>query len=191
MKSKIAFCCSASKDYIEKYKKCIESQISYCKKYDIDYFLDSGPLDKGQKRSEWYWRKVYNIIPYFENYDYVCIVDCDLEFTSLAEDIRTEITKESLFYVLGISKRPNSGFLIIKSDNDGKNFIDTILKWRGNPLPAYAEMKGENGYVIQYIKENPANTKEIPLKWNCSQVQFKDEAYVLHYTNQLAKFYDL
>lgn len=192
MKSKIAFCSSGSEDYIKKYERCIISHKVYSSRFNIDYYLDLGPLEENQNKLEWYWRKVYTILPYFKKYDYVCIVDLDIEFKKNAPDIRTAIDeKNSIFYVNGISDRPNSGFLIIKTDYCGEKFIKTILDWRGSQLPSYANMKGENGYVIKYIKENPENTKEIELKWNCSQPDFMNEAYVLHYTNKLKKYYGI
>lgn len=188
--SKIVFSSCGSYDYIEKYKFCIQSHRTYSKRYNIDYFLDTGELGFEQDSTEWYWRKLYTILPYFDSYDYICIVDLDIEFKHNAPDIRTVIDKNSIFYVNGISNRPNSGFLIIKSDKYGKKFINTILEWRGDPLPSYAKMKGENGYVIKYINDYPENTKELGIEWNCSQPKFLNQAYVLHYTNKLKKYYD-
>lgn len=188
---KIAFCCSASKDYVKKYQRCIESHMTYCKKYNIDYYLDDGDLKADQNKSEWYWRKVYTILKYFDDYDIVSIVDIDIEMKEQSPDIRTVLDSNSIYYVKGISGRPNSGFLVMRTDKISKKFIKTILNRRGNELPDYAKMIGENGYVIQYIKENPQGTKELPLEWNCSQPKFIDTAYFLHYTNRLAKHYAL
>lgn len=188
---KIAFCCSASKDYVKKYDWCVKSQKEYCKKYNIDFYLDDGELEPNQQKSEWYWRKVYTPLKYFDQYDIVAIVDIDIEMKPTSPDFRTVLDENSIYYVRGISKRPNSGFLPMRTNDISKKFLNTILERRGQPLPKYAKMIGENGYVIQYIKENPEGTKEIPLEWNCSQPDYKDNAYFLHYTNRLAKHYDL
>lgn len=182
----VAFCTSASPDYVEKYQKCISSHIDYCNKHKIDYYLDQGPLENKQTKKEWYWRKVYNILQYFNQYDYVAIIDCDIKFKPNCPDIRTQINNSSIFYVNGISGRPNSGFLIIKTDTTGRQFVDTILHWRGTELPDYAKMKGENGYVIKYLKENPDHSCELSIQWNCSQPEYQNDAFVLHYTNKLA-----
>lgn len=188
---KIKFCCTASDDYLEKYDRCYESHLEYCKKYDIDYAIDGDPLKEGQTRAEWYWRKLSSTLQYFDDYDYVVVIDIDIEIKPNTPDIRSVIDNNSIFYVNGISNRPNSGFLIIKTDEIGKKFIQTVLKNRSRPVEKRFKAPGENGHVIEYLHDYPENSKELPIEWNCSQPQFMDQSFLLHYTNKLSGYYDL
>jgi len=186
---KIKFCCTASEDYLEKYKRCYVSQLDYCEKNGIDYALDSKPLRDGQSRSEWYWRKLSSTLQYFKDYDYLVIIDIDIEIKSNTPDIRTIIDNNSIFYVNGISNRPNSGFLIIKTDEIGKTFINQVLKNRYKPVAKKFKAPGENGHIIEYLNNNPDKIKELSIEWNCSNPKHMDKSFLLHYTNQLSKYY--
>lgn len=188
---KINICCTASQDYLEKYKKCYESHLAYCKKYDINYTLDDEPLKEGQTRAEWYWRKLSSLLPHFENYDYVVVLDIDIKIKTSTPDLRSIIDKESIYYVNGVSKRPNSGFLIIKTDKIGKKFVKNVIKSRNTIVDKKFKAPGENGHVISYISKHPKGTKELPIEWNCSQPEFAKNSYLLHYTNKLSNYYDL
>lgn len=187
---KINICCTASDDYLKKYKKCYDSHLAYCKKYDVDYTLDNKPLKEGQTRAEWYWRKLSSLLPHFDNYDYVVVLDIDIEIKSSTPNIKTIIDDNSIYYVNGVSNRPNSGFLIIKTDDIGKRFVTEVLNNRSNPVTKEFKAPGENGHVIEYIYYNPQGTKELPIEWNCSQPKHMKDAYILHYTNHLRKYYD-
>ena len=191
--SKIAFCSVGSADYIKKYqKKCIPSVKHYCEKNGIDYFLDDGELEPGQEKHGWYWRKFYGILNYWEDYDYVCIVDLDIEIKATAPDIREVLDNNSIFYVKGISNRPNSGFLIFKTDSVARMMVETVLSNRGKPLPIEHRVMpaqngriiDDNGYVIQYLHNHPEGSRELGIEWNCSQPDYMNEAY----TNQLTAY---
>jgi hypothetical protein len=187
---KIAFCCTASQDYLEKYDRCYGSHQAYCEKFNIDYKLDNEPLKEGQTRAEWYWRKLSSTLPYFECYDYVVVIDIDIEITNKTPDIRSIIDDNSIFYANGISKRPNSGFLIIKTDEIGKKFIKEVLNSRNTKVGKGFGAPGENGHVIKYLHFNPEKSKEISSLWNNTDPNKINEAYLLHYTNKLSSYYD-
>lgn len=187
---KIKICCTASTDYLEKYDRCYKSHLAYCKKYNIDYALDDKPLEEGQSRAEWYWRKLSSTLQYFDDYDYVVVLDIDIEIKSNTPDIRNIIDNNSIFYVNGVSNRPNSGFLIIKTDDIGKTFLTQVLKNRPVPVAKQFKAPGENGHVIEYIHYNPKGTAELPIEWNCSQPKFIEQSYMIHYTNKLSNYYD-
>jgi hypothetical protein len=186
---KIALSCIASIDYFKKYAKCIESQKKFCKKYNYDYCLNSDDDDILHWK-DWYWKKIKEAKKILLNYDYVVIIDCDCEITDIAESIESVLDDNSIYYTLGISHRPNSGFLIIKNNKRGLSFLNDILEKRDNKFPDnYSSTKGENGHVIWSLVENNQGTKELDLKWNCSQPEFLESAYIIHYTNKMRSFF--
>jgi hypothetical protein len=91
--------------------------------------------------------------------------------------------------VLGISKRPNSGFMIFKNDQRSADFLNDVITKREKEIPNQFSMKGENGYVIWSLSENKEDTKELELKWNCSQPEFLDECFIIHYTNKMKSYF--
>lgn len=185
----IIFLCVASEDYLKKYKKCISSQENYCKKNNYTYYLDSNNSDIIHWK-DWYWKKIISAKNLLPTSDYLVIIDSDCEITNIAEPIESVIDENSIYYVNGISGRPNSGFLIIKNNNRGNKFLDNVLNKRGKTFPQHFQStKGENGQVIWELSENSSQTKEIPLKWNCSQPDFLKDAYVIHYTNKMKDYY--
>lgn len=139
---KIALSCIASEDYLEKYQKCVDSQRLYCEKYKYDYYLNRDDTDISHWK-DWYWKKVYEALNLLEKYDFVVIIDADCEITESAIEIESELDNNSIYYVLGISNRPNSGFLIIRNDQRGINFLTDLLGKRHQPLPEqYRSTKG-------------------------------------------------
>lgn len=189
MSKKIIFVCVASEDYLKKYQRCVLSQKEYCKRYDYDHRIVSDDTNS-HIPGEWYWKKIYSIKEFYNSHDFFVIIDADCEITNLAPPLEEIIDHNSIYFTLGISSRPNSGFLIIKNDQRGKEFIDDVLRKRHIPCPAEFSMKGENGQVIWSIAENSAGCKELSLNWNCSQPDYMDSAYIVHYTNKLRDFYD-
>jgi hypothetical protein len=186
----ITLLCIASEDYLEKYKKCIASQKNYCRKHNYTYYLDTNS-NNIQHWKDWYWKKIISARQLLPNVDYLVIIDSDCEITDIAEPIESVIDINSVYYVNGISGRPNSGFLIIKNDDIGNNFINNVLDKRSRELPQnFQPTKGENGQVIWELSENSNNTKELPLKWNCSQPEFLKDAYIIHYTNKMKKYFE-
>jgi hypothetical protein len=188
---KIALSCIASEDYLEKYKKCVDSQRSYCEKYRYDYYLNSDTTDIAHWK-DWYWKKIHEALQLLEKYDFVVIIDADCEITESAVNIESELDDNSIYYVLGISNRPNSGFLIIRNDRRGIDFLTDLLEKRHQTLPEqYRSTKGENGHVIWCLGNDSSKTKELNLKWNCSQPEHINDAYIIHYTNKMRQHYEV
>ncbi len=180
---KIVIYCVASLAYIEKYQRCINSQKEYCQKNNYDYFLDT------EISENYYWKKILGIKQFYDTHDMVVIIDADCEITDKCPCIETFINECSVYYVLGISGRPNSGFLPIKTDNRGKEFINDVILKRDQISPRGLTMKGENGRVIWSLRENNFLTQELPLHWNCSDPKHIDSAYIIHYTNLMKTKY--
>jgi len=184
----IAFICVASDDYVKKYKNCLSSQKNYCKKNDYLHIL----IDDKKYISDWkdyYWKKIYEVNDHLSKYDYVVLIDCDCEITDNTPPIKEILDTNSIYYVLGISKRPNSGFMIFKNDIRSIDFLNDVINKKEKPLPKEFAMKGENGFVIWSLIENNQGTKELDLKWNCSQPEFLESAYIIHYTNKMRSFF--
>jgi hypothetical protein len=179
----IIFYCVASPDYITKYQLCIDSQKTYCQKNNYSYLLDD-------KISEnYYWKKIEGVKQFYNTYDIVVIIDADCEITNKCPPLETIINESSIYYVLGISGRPNSGFLPIRTNSRGKEFITDIISKKEKECPRKYVMKGENGVVIWSLDENNISTKELPLMWNCSNPENIDTAYIIHYTNLMRNKY--
>jgi hypothetical protein len=184
----IAFICVASDDYVKKYKNCLSSQKNYCKKNDYLHIL----IDDKKYISDWrdyYWKKIYEAKDNLINCDFLVLIDADCEITEKAEPIENILDSHSIYYVLGISKRPNSGFMIFKNDDRSMFFLNDVISKKEKIIPKEFAMKGENGFVIWSLLENNQGTKELDLKWNCSQPDFLDEAYIIHYTNKMKNHY--
>jgi hypothetical protein len=187
-KMNISFICAASEDYIKKYEDCLSSQKLYCEKYSYSYTLIS---DK-KYISDWkdyYWKKIYEVRDRLSNTDFIVLIDSDCEIKPISPPIETILDHNSIYYVLGISKRPNSGFMIFKNDQRSAEFLKDVINKREKIIPSQFSMKGENGYVIWSLSENKENTKELDLKWNCSQPDFLDECFIIHYTNKMKSYF--
>jgi hypothetical protein len=184
---RIIFYCVASQDYVKKYNKCINSQQAYCIKNNYKYILDTNE-DRIVTKKDWYWKKIEGLPYLFKEADAIVLIDADCTIKDNCPPIESVLSEKSIYYVLGISNRPNSGFLIIKSNETGSNFINEVLKRRYIPSPEIHKSKGENGVVIWVLSEMD-DKHELPLKWNCSQPNFINDAYIIHYTNMMREFY--
>lgn len=185
----IVFICIASDDYVKKYENCLSSQKNYCKKNNYLHIL----IDDTKYVSNWrdyYWKKIYEVRDNLSKYDYVVLIDCDCKITDKTPPIEEILDTSSIYYVLGISKRPNSGFMIFKNDARSMNFLNDVINKKETPIPKEFSMKGENGFVIWSLMENSQGTKELELKWNCSQPEFVESAYIIHYTNNMRSFFN-
>jgi hypothetical protein len=183
--------CSCSPDFLIKYKKCIESQKAYCKKYNYDYVVDDKSLLPGQKKNEWTWKKHYTLDQYEETHDVFIAIDADCEIKFNTPPIESVLNENSIYYVLGRSDRPNAGFMIYRNDKIRKFFHTELMNRRGTPVPASFEVKpsGDNGHVIWILSEMDNGLQELPLEWNCTNPKFMEHAYILHYTNSLKKYF--
>jgi hypothetical protein len=189
---KIIISCSASPDFVKKWKRCIESQKLYCKKYGYDYVVDDRPLLEGQTNNEWTWKKHYTLDQYENTHDLFVAIDADCEIKKNTPPIESVLNDNSIYYVLGVSKRPNAGFMIFRNDSVRKYFHTELKKRRLQPVPPDFRVKlsGDNGHVIWILSEMTKGLQELPLQWNCSQPSHIDDAYILHYTNHLRGYYN-
>ena len=192
-KLKIIMSCSSSPDFVVKWQRCIDSQKAYCEKHGYDYVIDDRPLLEGQTKHEWTWKKHYTLDQYEDTHDIFIGIDADCEIQDNAPPIESVLNENSIYYVLGISGRPNAGFMVYRNDKIRKYFHTELMKRRPHPVPGNFKVKslGDNGHVIWILSEMTEGLQELPLKWNCSQPKCKDSAYILHYTNRLKKHYDL
>jgi len=189
---KIIMSCSSSPDFIKKWKRCINSQKKYCQLHGYDYVIDDRPLLEGQTNSEWTWKKHYTLDQYEETHDIFVAIDADCEIKPNTPPIESFLNKNSIYYVLGVSKRPNAGFMVYRNDSIRKYFHTELIKRRLQKVPSKFKVKpsGDNGHVIWILSEMSEGLQELPLEWNCSQPKYKDSAYILHYTNHLRKYYN-
>lgn len=187
-KMKILMLCSCSPDFENRWKRCLESQQKYCQKYGYTYKLENSPLLDGQTRKEWTWKKHYSFEKYRKEYDIFISIDADCEILNHTPSIETVVDEtHSIYFVNGISNRPNAGFLIVKNDKIGNYFHSELIKRRDLKTPDGCKVKpdGDNGHVIWILSELKKHSKELSLQWNCSQPEYADTAYIIHYTNKM------
>lgn len=182
--------CSASPKFLEKWSYCIESQKKYCKKNGYDYSLAKGNWP--EKSKKWTWNKHFVLNNFEQDYDVFIGIDADIEIKENCPPIETVLNDSSIYYVNGISGRPNAGFLIYRNDSIRKYFHSELLKRKNLTVPKKFKVKpgGENGHVVWILSEMKNGIQELPLKWNCSQPEYADDAFVLHYTNKLKSHYN-
>lgn len=188
---KIIISCSASPDYFIKYKKCLDSQKRYCQTYGYDYSIDDSPLLPNESSKEWTWKKHYTLKKFRDTHNIFVSIDADCEITDKAPPLESIIDSNDIYFVNGISKRPNAGFLIVKNSKLGNFFHDELIRRRVLPVPPDYRVKdkGDNGHVIWILSELTHGIKELPINWNCSQPDFVQDAYIIHYTNKMRKYY--
>ena len=184
--------CTASDDYIEKYKPCINSQIYYCKKNNYEYKLVSG---KKEERN-WKRSKIDELINLLETTSNdVLLIDADCLIKENCPQLEKFLNDKSIYYANGKSGRLNSGVLYFKNDSAALDFLKDLKEKLKYSVPRgkgyYVTKEGENGHIIwtkdEYEKSNKNIFQEISKKWNCSSPALKDKAYILHFTNDLKK----
>lgn len=184
--------CTASADYIEKYKPCIDSQINYCKKHDYEYKLISG---KKEERN-WKRSKIDELINLLDTTTSdVLIIDADCLIKDNCPKLKNFLNDKSIYYANGKSGRLNSGFLYFKNNEYSLNFIKELKEKLKLPIPRgkgyFVTKEGENGHIIwlqsEWMEKGLDVFQEIPRLWNCTSPAMKEEAYILHFTNDLKK----
>lgn len=185
--------CTASNNYIEKYQPCIDSQKQFCKKYNYRYALINGD----QQERNWKRAKVEEIDKLLNNQDDdICLIDgdCLIKDTCPSFDIFLKEEK-SIYYANGKSGRLNSGFLYFKNNNESRQFIKELKEKLQYSVPRgkgyYVTKTGENGHIIwlksEYEESGNMIFQEISKLWNCTSPSLKNDAYILHFTNDLKK----
>ena len=184
--------CTASDDYIEKFKPCISSQAIWCKKYGYSYNLIRG----SQESRNWKRAKIDELEYLLNNTDEdICLIDGDCYIKDRCPPIDFLNKKKSIFYVNGKSGRLNSGFLYFKNNDHSRNFIKELKEKLKLPIPRgqgyFVTTEGENGHIIWLQDEWSNNGKnvfqQISFEWNCASPRLKEKAYILHFTGSLKK----
>lgn len=179
----------ATPDYAERWKFCLDSQARYAKRFGYDHVCNDRPV----AGLDAFWSKLHLALGYLNAGSDVLLIDADAEITSRArpftEVLRRFPTKD-IFYVLGISGRPNSGVLMLRGgQSHAVAFLNVCLANVTMRLPKADRAPGENGHVIYFLKKEPfaSASHELLLRWNCSRVASAANAYIRHFTNELRR----
>ena len=158
----------ADENYLDKWKFCIESQNAYAKKYGYKRLL----ISKEFGNLNFYWTKLPHAIDALEAGDLVLVLDADVEVKHHAPDFKEVFNlsdSANIALANGASGRPNSGVMMFK----GKVAIDFLSQVIESRLQKpdrenVVSSKGENGHIIQILKEYEKNYQELGIEWNCS-----------------------
>ncbi|EKS28241.1 uncharacterized plant-specific domain [Afipia felis] len=180
----------ATGDYAEQWRFCIDSQYSYARRHNYEYRC----IDPSGSQLHPKWAKLEATIKILEQGRDVLLIDADAEITKQCPPF-AQLTKQhagsDIYFVRGISGRPNSGVLILRggSNSAATAFLAECLDRRTEkvPLEDFVTPDGENGHVIWILKEEPFKTAsiEIDRAWNWSIPENADRAFIRHYTNHL------
>jgi hypothetical protein len=192
VKSMTKILCVADDEYIKKYKPCIESQIEYAKRTGYQHVLISGEKES----RNWKRSKIDELMTLLETTsDDVILIDADCLIKDSCPKFTTFVNDQSIYYANGKSGRLNSGFLYFKNDQNSLNFLYDLKEKLKLTIPRgkgyFVTKEGENGHIIwlkdEYKKSGKDIFQEIPRLWNCSSPSLKEDAYILHFTNDLKK----
>jgi len=184
--------CLASNSYKLRYLSCIKSQENYCYRYKCTYRLISG----ADSEKNWKRAKIEEIEYLLENTEEdICLIDADCYIKDTCPPMNFTHTEKSIYYVNGKSGRLNSGFLYFKNNDQTKKFIKDLKEKLKKNIPRgkgyFVTAEGENGHIIWLQDEYKQNGIDIfhalPVLWNCTSPKLENEAYVLHFTNDLKK----
>lgn len=184
--------CTASDDYIEKYKPCISSQIIWCRKHGYTHHLIKG----AQESRNWKRAKIDELEILLNTTDQdICLIDGDCYIKELCPPIDFLNKKKSIFYVNGKSGRLNSGFVYFKNNDHSRNFIKELKEKLKFSIPRgkgyFVTTEGENGHIIwlqdEWLQSGKNVFQQISFEWNCASPKLKERAYILHFTGSLKK----
>lgn len=179
--------CVATPDYVDQWAFCIDSQREYSTRHGFEYVLQT--RQAGGLNAK--WSKLHYALAAVSTGHDMLLIDADAEITPSAPPFTRELAQHhhaDVLYVLGISKRPNSGVLILRSQSAAP-FLSECLERRTKTVPPddFVTSDGENGHVISIIKKAPfaQRSQALPLQWNCTRPELAHSAYIRHYTNFL------
>ena len=184
--------CTASDDYIEKYKSCILSQQQYCKKFDYKYHLVQG----SKESRNWKRFKIQELEHLLSSTsEDVCLIDGDCYIKDNCPGTESFLDNKCIYYANGHSGRLNSGFLYFKNCKQSLEFVKELQEKLELPVPRgkgyFVTKAGENGHVIwiksQWAEQGKDVFKNIGVSWNCTLPSKKQEAYILHFTGPMKK----
>lgn len=177
-------------DFLRQWQFCIDSQSGYCARYNFEHRV----IDVSESPLHPTWAKVELTIGLLEQGRDVLSIDADAEIAANCPpftDILNASPERDIFYVHGISGRPNAGMLILRGRPQGTAlaFLKECVVRKHEPVPPedFVTAKGENGHVIWLLKKEPyrSASKEIERVWNWSIPEHAEKAFVRHYTNYL------
>lgn len=185
----ITMLCVASHDYCHQYRVCIQSQVEYCDLHGLQHELVSGhKADHNWKRYK--VRRVADIIESTGND--VIMIDADCMMTPRAPQPDFVTPTAEIYFAVGKSRRPNTGFVYWRNTEFVKSFLrEFIARLDSDVCPEQYKVttEGENGHFLWMLADHDWNTNAyfglISRLWNCSSLRLESEAYVLHFTNHL------
>lgn len=182
----------ATRDYMDKWAFCLESHTAYCHTHGYG----CAHMDPAGSELHPKWAKLEIALFFLKKGRDLILIDADAEFTDSCPpfmNILSENPQKDIFYVNGISGRPNSGVLIMRGgDSTAVAFLQECLARRQETVPKedFVTKEGENGHIIMLLKqpEYASKAMELPKIWNCSDPACYTEAFVRHYTNKLKQW---
>ena len=177
-------------DFLRQWQFCIDSQHHYCAKYNFEHRVvdvSGSPLNPS-------WAKVELVIGLLEQGNDVLSIDADAEIASNCPpfiDILNASPQCDIFYVLGISHRPNAGMLMLRGgpQSIALAFLKECVARKHERVPPedFVDPDSENGHVIRLLKKEPykSASKEIERVWNWSIPEHAENAFIRLYTNYL------
>ncbi len=188
--NKIAMLCTASNGYEKKYINLIYSQYIYCQKYNFDYILFTKYKDKPN------WEIIYKGLELQKKniYDFMITIDADIFIDYNSPNIISSLNnKYDIFLVNGISKRVNSGMIVLKNENSSLEFFQRVLKLKDYKkiMPENrVSVAGENGAVIQVLNDTFFDDKKFILDYKWNNTLRNRNCYFKHYTNAMTMFFN-
>jgi len=177
--------CFATPDYAKKWNRCIESQRAYCVRNDFEFQCTSQcPPGLNPK-----WSKLKLALDQVRSGRDVMMIDADAEISAACPpfvEVLASYRDRDIFYVNGISERPNSGVMLFRgaSSSAASKFLSACLAGKDVPVPStdFVSADGENGHIIHFLKQPQFATlsRAMDRKWNTWHPDEFHRAYVRH-----------
>lgn len=180
----------ATPDYARQWRFCIDSQKTYCARNQFEHRV----IDPTGSKLHPKWTKFELAIDQLTRGNDVFLIDADAEISKTCPPftrVLSDHPQHDIFFVRGISGRPNSGVLMLRGGKDSVavQLLNACLSTRLETVPPddFVTADGENGHVIWQLKKAPfaQSSHELDRTWNCSIPEQAETAFVRHYTNRL------
>ena len=182
----------ATADYARTWRFCIDAQVNYCRRNAYEHRV----IDPTGSPLHPKWAKLEHAASLLRRGRDVLLIDADAEITATCPPFTDTLVSHparDIFCVKGISGRPNSGVMLLRSGATALRFLEDCLVHRQDAVPPedFVTTEGENGHIIWMLKRQPYADAlaELPLAWNCSDPAQADQAFVRHYTNHLKAWF--
>lgn len=178
--------CFATGRYKTDWIECIETHQAYCDRNGYTYRL----IDKDIYPLHPKWQKFQLAREILLQGDDVLVMDADAEFTAAAPpcaDVLAQHPGKDIFAVLGRSRRPNSGVIILRGGEGAvaAQFLGDCLDNREATLPAedVVTKEGENGHFIHFLKrpQYQERFQVLGREWNNTRPPPRPEDFIVHY----------